>query len=520
MKTRQNKMIYMAFCALAALTLASSLVSCKKVTVTADDGTEKKVSVRKLRNQDIDTAIEYITQAYAPYDDAVKQGFDIKKARRTMKWKYTEGSLSHKYINRNKREYKIINGLDNWAMAWAVGRVFDNFPVKDRHFSVWGIDNTGFGWNHEFMGFADIMFEKEGDDYVVSFSNADGIRRGMRFTGDVENMRKISYGGRDLYRFGIFPPDYTGAAEVSLDGKSFSVPLHYNTSVAEPSAPAGFLETEDAVYVSLKSFFMGEDKEKDVYDAATGEFYDVLDKVKACAANKKSAIIDLRGNGGGYGSYGADLLAAVFYGDNEGKVKQFPAIARQYEYGALTLESPVTMKRRYDEIMNSDNFDQDAKRSISEKYQYALKNGKRLWDGLDKPVINEIPQLNNAEFKGKVYILMDEGSGSATENTIALSYADNKDMIVLVGMNSSGCIDFGDVYTYELPNSKVKMHLAGADMRRIPVFSQNPHWHGDTKGFFPDYWATNAELLDTLVSLTGDSALRTALKGLEKGQLQ
>ena len=86
-------------------------------------------------------------------------------------------------------------------------------------------------------------------------------------------------------------------------------------------------------------------------------------------------------------------------------------------------------------------------------------------------------------------------------------------------MNTSGCIDFGDVYTYELPNSKVKMHLAGSDMRRIPVFSQNSHWHGDTKGFYPDYWAGNAEVLDTLVSLTGDAELRTALKGLEKGQM-
>ncbi len=519
MKNLKTKKITLVSLASLVLFTNFTLTSCKKVTVKAEDGTERKVSVRKLCNEDIDTAIEYITQAYAPYDDAVKLGFDIKKSRRTIKWKYIEGSLSHKYLHKDKK-YKFVNGIDNWAMAWAVGQVFIDFPVRDKHLSVRGIDNDGFWWNHECAAFSDLMFEKKGDDYIVSFSNVDGIKRGMKFTGNPEDLKKISYGGRDLYRFIVFPKNYTSQTEISLDGKTYTVPVSYNSDTAKASAQAGFAETKDTVYLSLKNFDFKMSESKDIHESAEKEFYDVLDKVKACVLNKKSAVIDLRGNPGGFSGYGMELLASVFYGSNEGKVKQFSALAGQYNYGALTLESPVTLKRRYDEIINSDNYSSDAKRKITEKYEYALKNGKRLWDGLDKPVINEIPLLKNAEFKGKIYILMDEGSGSAAENTIAYSFIESKDNIVLVGMNTSGCIDFGNVYTYELPNSKVKMHLAGSDLRRVPVFSQNPHWYGDTKGFYPDYWAGNAEVLDTLVSLTGDAELRTALKGLEKGQVQ
>ena len=371
MKNLKTKKITLA--GLVSLTLLANftLASCKRVTVTDQNGTERKVSVRKLCNEDIDTAIEYITQAYAPYDDAVKLGFDIKKARRTIKWKYIEGSLSHKYLHKDK-EYKIVNGIDNWAMAWAVGQVFMNFPVKDKHLKVWGIDNDGFWWNHEYAVFSDLMFEKKGDDYIVSFSNVDGIKRGMKFTGNPEDLKKISYGGRDLYRFIVFPKNYTSQTEISLDGKTYTVPVNYNYAIAKASAQAGFAETKDTVYLSLKNFDFKMSESKDIHEAAEKEFYDVLDKVKACVLNKKSAIIDLRGNPGGYSGYGMELLASVFYGSNEGKVKQFPALAGQYNYGALTLESPVTLKRRYDEIINCDNYDSDAKKKITEKYEYAL----------------------------------------------------------------------------------------------------------------------------------------------------
>ena len=67
-------------------------------------------------------------------------------------------------------------------------------------------------------------------------------------------------------------------------------------------------------------------------------------------------------------------------------------------------------------------------------------------------------------------------------------------------------------------NTKVKLTLCAESLKDTGLLSKNPKWHGDTKGFYPDYWATNETILDTLVYLTKDEELRTALKGLEKGQ--
>lgn len=509
MKNQNLRKVIKIFAAGLCLFIAGiSLTSCKKD------------SERKLRNEDIDTAIEYITQAYAPYDDAVKLGFDIKKARRTIKWKYIESKLAHKFRNHDHKEYKIVNGIDNWAMAWAVGQAFMKFPVKDKHLRIWGIDNDSFWWNHEYAALSDIRFTKKGDDFVVFSSGVEGIKTGMKYTGDPENLQKTAGARDDLYRYIYFPVNYTREIEISLDNKNYNIPVFYNSSTAQASAQAGFAETKDSVYLSVKDFSFNVHEEKALYDQAEQEFYDVLDKVKACVLNKKYAIIDLRGNPGGFQNYTVEVLASVFYGSNEGKVRQFPYLANKYDYGTITLESPVTVKRRYDEIMNSENYNKASKDAISEKYDYVMKNGKRNWKGLEKPVINEIAKLDNTEFKGKIFILIDKSSSSASEFTVALSYISNLDNVTLVGMNSSGCIDFGDVYAYELPNSRVKMSLAASDKRRSPIFALNPHWKGDTKGFYPDYWVSNQEILNSLVNLTRDKELNKALKGLEKGQIQ
>jgi len=509
MKNQNLRKVIKFFAAGLCLFIAGiSLTSCKKT------------SERKLRNEDIDTAIEYITQAYAPYDDAVKLGFDIKKARRTIKWKYIESKLAHKFRNHNHKEYKIVNGIDNWAMAWAVGQALMDFPVKDMHLRVWGIDNDSFWWTHEWAALSDIKFIRKGDDFVVYSSGVEGIKTGMKFTGDAENMQKTSGGRLELYRYIYFPKNYTREIEISLDNKNYTVPVFYNAPTAKASAQAGFAETKDTVYISLKDFSFKKDEEKNLFDEAEKEFYDVLEKVKACVLNKQNVIIDLRGNPGGFAGYGTELLASVFYGSNERKIKQFPALANNYDYGTLTLDSPVIVKRRYDEIMNSENYNEQEKNAIKEKYDYSLRNKTRSWDGLDKPVMTEIPKLDNTEFTGKIYILIDENSSSASEHTVALSFISKMNDVILVGMNSCGCIDFAGVYTYELPNSRVKISLAASDKRRTPIFSQNPHWKGDTKGFYPDYWASSSELLDTLINLTGDKELKKALKGLEKGQIQ
>ncbi len=517
---KRTKIIKITMCVCTALAVAT-LVSCKKVPVTMEDGTVKKVSVRTLRNQDFNAVVEYITQGYAPYDDAVKQGFDIKKARRTLKWRYIECRLNHIFINR-KHEYHYENGIDDSAMRYAIIRALMASPVKDGHLSVYASDTGGFIHQKCYASFSDLIFEKDGEKYKVVSSKSENIVPGMVYTGDEENLLRFSKDGKDFYRFGTITEYYSQKAEVSLDGKNYEVPLKTTyENYKRNDFSYNVNETADSVYISVSDFDLALE-DNDMFKEIRDRYKEFIEKVMKAASdsNKKNIILDLRGNSGGYRDYANQLIGAMFYGDNEGAARQFESIASQYAYGQLTLDSVVTVKASYDRVMASDAYDQYDKKEMKEKYEYALKNNRRMWAGLDKPVLSEIPLLNNSKFKGKLYILLDSFTASAAEDCIAISYVEDKEKVVLVGLNSTGCIDFGGVNHYCLPNSKVVLNFVTTDLRRIPMLAQNPHWHGDTKGFYPDYWATNDELLDTLVSLTGDEALRITLKGLNKGQVE
>ena len=43
------------------------------------------------------------------------------------------------------------------------------------------------------------------------------------------------------------------------------------------------------------------------------------------------------------------------------------------------------------------------------------------------------------------------------------------------------------------------------------------NWHGEGFGVYPDVWTNGAELLETLVNLTGDESLREKIQNIEWG---
>ena len=42
-----------------------------------------------------------------------------------------------------------------------------------------------------------------------------------------------------------------------------------------------------------------------------------------------------------------------------------------------------------------------------------------------------------------------------------------------------------------------------------------PNWHGEGNGVYPDIWSTDEDLLETLVSVTGDRGLKEVLGDLK-----
>ena len=90
---------------------------------------------------------------------------------------------------------------------------------------------------------------------------------------------------------------------------------------------------------------------------------------------------------------------------------------------------------------------------------------------------------------------------------------DEDAQVYVIGENTNGCISYGDVNSYCLPESKVNVNIPISDFTNI--LKRFPSWHGEGYGFYPDYWCTSENLLETLVVLSGDDELKFALHGID-----
>lgn len=492
-----------------------------KNLVQIDKPVDYSLNGNRAANKDFEYLKTYLTQCYVGYDEAKKNGFDVDSAIRKMKWHYTMSRLSHKQQKKEKREqYTFYNGVDNWAMSYGVGRVLhaemEKAGIKDVHFAVYGDKNF---WNVSpklWPFFSELYFEKQGDEFFVCSSSIEEIKSGMKFSGDVNNLYKCLLNGKEVYQFIALSKINLKESEINLNGKKFMIPVSYDDKFKYKNNHIGFEETEDTIYISLSDCNLGVNDNKAVFDKMMERLDEVCGQAKN-SVNKKNVILDLRGNGGGYRMYPEKILKSVFYGNSEAKSMVYTNFTNHFDSGTLTLISKEIAWKVYQHDKATPGFSEENVQRAKTEYEELVANPKRVYDGLLDPVMQELPQVNTSDFKGKIYVLIDTNSASAAELTVAFSYLDDKDKVVLIGTKSAGCIEYGGRYEYELPYSKVKLSLCRSNMSRIACLAQNPHWHGDTKGFYPDYWCQNKDLLNTLISLTGDKNLKTTLSGLENG---
>ena len=495
-------------------------VSSKKIIQT-DKPIDYSLTGNRATNKDFEYLKTYLTQCYVGYDEAKKNGFDVDQAIHKMKWHYTMSRLSHKRQKKEKREqYTFHNGVDNWAMSYAVGRVLHSemgkAGIKDVHFAVRGDKNFRNVSPKLWPVFSNLYFEKQGDEYFVSASPIEEIKAGMKFTDDEGNLYKYFLDGKEFYQFIPMSELYLKESSINLNGKKYTVPVFYDDKFEYKKNYIGFEETEDSIYISLSDCMLGVNESKEIYDQMMKRLDEVCELAKN-SVNKKNIILDLRGNSGGYRMYPERVLKSVFYGNSEVKSMVYSNFTNHFDSGTLTLISKEIAWQVYQHDKATPGFSEAEIQNAKSAYEELAANPKRVYDGLLDPVLQELPQVRNSDFNGKFYILIDTNSASAAELTVAFSYLEDKDKVVLIGTKSAGCIEYGGRYEYKLPYSEVEISLCRSNMSRIACLAQNPHWHGDTYGFYPDYWCQNKDLLNTLIDLTGDKELKTTLAGIDFG---
>ena len=472
-----------------------------------------KVSETKKINEDLDTLKTYLTQCWVGYDEAVKKGFNIDKCIRKIKTDYKLINLKHKH---QKKDDVYYNGINNTAMTSAIIRSLSKYlpeENKDEHFYITGEINNGSIYPRLYQFYTNIFLEYSDGKYIVCKSDIKKIPIGSVYTGNPENILTWIKDGKQIFRLGIKQAYYYETTKLNFNGKDIEVKVTFINNFNKIENHIGYLDTDNSIYVSLSDCYLAvEDKDK--HEKLENEFEEILNKI--CENNyKKYLILDLRENGGGYSSYPEQILSSYFYGNDKVKARNFYNYLKVFDYGSVELDSLELAKRKYEYTLEKKGFPDRWVNSAFEHYQELLKSPKRVYNGLEFLPMGQLPQIKTKDYNGKVIILMNTETGSASEYGIAVSYFEDKDSVILIGEKTSGRIDFGGTYDYILPNSKVIISLCTIDYRKIAGLAHNSHWHGDTLGFYPDFYATDENLLDTILYVTQDKELTHVLKGIE-----
>jgi C-terminal processing protease CtpA/Prc len=184
-----------------------------------------------------------------------------------------------------------------------------------------------------------------------------------------------------------------------------------------------------------------------------------LDAVRTLRAKGRPFVIDLRGNGGGDDSMGFEL-ARILLGLPDHVNLPTPVASRLFRqtpesfaiqsngwaYSILKArangqEVPAYMSQRRDEILSW--------MERAKNHEFPREYVERLPE----------PELDESKiFQPEVYILADRGCASACETTMQV--LEKLPRRILVGENTFGAVEYGDVGRVILPHSRVSVTLS------------------------------------------------------------
>lgn len=192
------------------------------------------------------------------------------------------------------------------------------------------------------------------------------------------------------------------------------------------------------------------------YDARWNGF---LDAVKELRAKGRPFVVDLRGNGGGDDSMGFELARILLGLDQHVNLpspvesrrflqspESFALQSNEWAYSILRLRAqnqpvPVYMTQRRDEILTW--MARAKEGQFTEEYLETLP--EQRWD-------------QRQVFQSEVYVLIDRACASSCETTMQV--LENLPHRVLVGENTFGAVEHGEVGRLILPNSKISVSLS------------------------------------------------------------
>ena len=365
------------------------------------------------------------------------------------KWK---NILNNKeIIEKNKNWQELITKNTNSLMQQVIPVAFYYSEGKYLAYDIGYVECESFGIKkgEELIAVDNILI----DEYINKKVMSEKIK--YDFLREKPYLSYLTFKESFSFNIKLKIKGNDGIKEISLNSDYYDE-INYEINGIN-SRENVFLEKDEKKklgYMSIKSFYYGniqKDKQK-IFD-----FYNEIE-------DYETLIIDIRGNGGGAEAYWTDLLVAPLI--KEELSYKYHSIYRNGEYIKPFIEERIGKKIKRLKNKNSNKKDKEIKKvfdeigsnfSYYEEFKYDVK-----------------PSKEKINFKGKIYLLVNDEVYSAAESFSIFSKATN--FATLVG-NITGGDGIGmDPILLPLPNSGLVVRFP-AEVGIAPDYSINEKTH-------------------------------------------
>lgn len=376
--------------------------------------------------EDIDALAYILNNIYSGKDFLKKKGILISERLNEIK----ERIQSVKLMNKVSFFECLCSALDD---------------VKDSHlvFSLPYFEKTHRFCTHNTVYFADIVLQKNNDDYVVVTSHDPFVKCGDVIITEGKCLFK-TIDGKFLY--GILSEKPIETVICNCAGKK--VPLHAFPAPLKQISDTGLWSHNRCNGIDIVTIHS--------LAALSADERQDLERLVALGKELKNAskmILDLRGNRGGDSE-----IARRFIENLNGSAYMNLNYAKLNTQGSRLAEISLYAK----------NLD-----------EYKKVREGILLDSSSEWQCSEFSPVCDGQFKNQLVVLTDRNTASSAEIMLKC-IKDNIPQSITIGENTSGTLNTGDVRYYYLPNSLIFLNIPTAIFAGI--FEEGT-------GFCPDFWS-------------------------------
>ena len=258
---------------------------------------------------------------------------------------------------------------------------------------------------------------------------------------------------------------------------------------------------KNSVYLSMPGFLPDYFSEK----TSTKDFFQKVYSNFKVIQNKNYLIIDLRNCPGGLTDYPLLLLYSLYEGGDviiPSKIFDARQLGAEIIYKRTRfIETPVTESLRYQRAVYTGNSGYEDDYKTASIMQ--MSNPKRI---VRIENVKSTHKIHKPAYNGKIIFLTNNKTASAAESIILQSKVLFPGKVKVLGQNTLGCLTYIDVFQFSMPNNSFAVSMAFKSIEEsLKVFDC---WKGEGVGIEPDVICSDDEMLQNLIKITRDKALR------------